>query len=351
MSSATTSWPVEKTTHSIKQFVSWYSSKSLILKPQFQRNEIWSPMQKSFLMDSIIRGFPLPLIILRDSSKLETEQKLEVVDGQQRLSSILAFVAPAVFPESKRFLISPTHNVEFASLDFQNLPPEVKQIILNYQLSVHILPTNIPDPVVLQLFSRLNSTGTKLNDQELRNAEFYGEFKQFVETIGTESYWFWEKYRFFNSNSFARMLDRRFVAELVHRMLYGTSAMTKATLNKLYRDFNEGLMDHHDIIQSRFLSILDYVDENLRQEMIDCDLNRLSWFYTLFGKLFDFLYGDVEDYDPTIYELSDATLAGVKEFAYTLASLPADELKKYSARTTNLDSRKKKDQFFDSIVN
>ena len=69
------------------------------------------------------------------------------------------------------------HNHELAGRSFARLPVDLRTRLLTTEMSVHILPDRLPDSSLLQLFARLNSTGTKLNDQEQRNAEFQGEFK------------------------------------------------------------------------------------------------------------------------------------------------------------------------------
>jgi hypothetical protein len=59
---------------------------------------------------------------------------------------------------------------------FADLDPTYKQMFLNYQFSTHVLPTDTSDQQVLDIFRRMNATCTKLNRQELRNAEYFGEF-------------------------------------------------------------------------------------------------------------------------------------------------------------------------------
>ncbi|MFD2270570.1 DUF262 domain-containing protein [Undibacterium arcticum] len=60
-------------------------------------------------------------------------------------------------------------------MGFRDLPNDLQQRILDYQFSVHVLPSSVDDREVLQVFARMNSTGVKLNDQELRNANFFSE--------------------------------------------------------------------------------------------------------------------------------------------------------------------------------
>ena len=67
------------------------------------------------------------------------------------------------------FTIKKSHNKELSGKEFKDLPPNIKQRIINYQFSVHILPSDVDDKQVLQIFARMNATGVRLNYQELRS--------------------------------------------------------------------------------------------------------------------------------------------------------------------------------------
>ena len=101
----------------VSDFLSWQRSGSLMLSPAFQRNPTWDAGRKSFLIDTIIRGFPMPIIFLRKrKSNTKTFEPLrEVVDGQQRLRTVIAFVAPNLLSDRSAgddFAISKSHNQE-----------------------------------------------------------------------------------------------------------------------------------------------------------------------------------------------------------------------------------------------
>ncbi len=171
---------VSKTHYKVSDFISWAKASTLILSPSFQRRSVWPAGAKSYLIDTIIRGLPIPIIFLRErKADLDSfEAKREVVDGQQRIRTLLTFIQPSLVknfdPVRDAFAIKKTHNKELADKQFRDLPPDVRQKILDYQFSVHILPSSIDDREVLQIFARMNSTGLKLNSQELRNAAYFG---------------------------------------------------------------------------------------------------------------------------------------------------------------------------------
>src|SRR5665213_1338499 len=77
--------------YSINDFLEWDASKQLELNPAFQRRSVWNPKAKSYLIDTILRGKPIPKVFLRQKINVTTRTSIrEVVDGQQRLRTILS---------------------------------------------------------------------------------------------------------------------------------------------------------------------------------------------------------------------------------------------------------------------
>ena len=98
--------------YSISDFVEWESSNLLNLSPDFQRRSVWSEKAKSYLIDTIIQGKPIPKILITQEVGARRNVRV-VVDGQQRLRAILEFISGA-------FRISRAHNREFAGLALHN---------------------------------------------------------------------------------------------------------------------------------------------------------------------------------------------------------------------------------------
>jgi uncharacterized protein with ParB-like and HNH nuclease domain len=104
-------------------------------------------------MDTIIRGLPMPKVFIRQKLNVQTRQSIrEVVDGQQRLRTILSFV-------NDGFKINKKHNKKYGGLYFSQLDQiddSIQSIMLNYEISTDLL-VNMEDSKVLDIFSRLNS--------------------------------------------------------------------------------------------------------------------------------------------------------------------------------------------------
>ena len=113
-------------TYSINDFVEWDKQKTLELNPFFQRRPVWSDKAKSYLMDTIIRGKPIPKVFIRQKINVLTKtSNREVVDGQQRLRTILSFIKDGL-------IINRSQNSEFGGLHYSQLPVEIQAQLLAY---------------------------------------------------------------------------------------------------------------------------------------------------------------------------------------------------------------------------
>ena len=169
---------------SIGELVSQYEDGDLIIDPEFQRLFRWEPGQKSKLIESLLLGIPLPSIFV-----FETDSgKWELIDGLQRLSTILEFMGklrspegtkmPPSILEATRYLPS-LHNVVWEESDQVVDVPLAEQFPLDKtqqlairraRLGVEILKRPSDDATKFDLFQRLNAGGTVANPQELRNS-------------------------------------------------------------------------------------------------------------------------------------------------------------------------------------
>lgn len=168
---------------SLGEIVSMYDSKELVIDPEFQRLFRWDAGQKSRLIESLLLGIPLPPIFVFEKE----DGKWELIDGLQRISTVLEFMgklrgpdgnpkAPSIL-ESTKYLAS-LHNAVWESsekipeapLDLQREIDKQHQIaIRRARIGVEILKRPSDDKTKFDLFQRLNSGGTQANAQELRN--------------------------------------------------------------------------------------------------------------------------------------------------------------------------------------
>ncbi len=236
----------------------------------------------------------MPIIFLRDvPADLQTlESRRDVVDGQQRLRTVLAYVDPTLLKDFDAarddFCIEAVHNADLGGLKFSQLPPPNRQRILDYQFSVHVFPADTDDREVLQIFARMNATGTKLNGQELRNAEFFGQFKTVAYNLATEQLNRWRDWRVFNSDQIARMDEVELTSEFLMAIMDGVLEKEASMIGAFYRDFDKEFADKEEV-SSRYRLTMDRLDATFRKDM-SIFRNR-TMFYALFTTVYGLQYG------------------------------------------------------------
>lgn len=168
---------------SIGEIVSMYESNEIIVDPEFQRLFRWNIGQKSKLVESLLLGIPLPSIFVFEKEN----GSWELIDGLQRISTILEFMGrlrnpegglhPPSILEATKYLPSLHNTVWDASdqvldvpVNEQNPLDRTQQLaIRRARLGVEILKRPSDDQTKYDLFQRLNAGGTQANPQELRN--------------------------------------------------------------------------------------------------------------------------------------------------------------------------------------
>ena len=284
-----------KTVYTVSNFVDWQRSGSLQLKPIFQRREVWSSKAKSLLIDSVVRGLPMPIVFLRATQDIDTlSTRFEVVDGQQRLRTLFSYIDPTLLKDYEAarddFAVLPVHNKEISDTPFKKLPADVRAAILGYEISTHVLQHNTADEVVLRIFARLNSTGSKLNHQELRNAAFFGVFKSIAYELAIRNLPLWRRWNVFSDDQFARMVEVETTSDLLGSMLYGIQGKSQPKLDKLYGNLDDEFSGS-EVLGSRFQRTMEAIDEILGAHLADSQLRRQALFYSFFTAIYDHMYG------------------------------------------------------------
>ena len=342
-------WHLLKTTYKVSDFIGWQRDGSLELNPNFQRRSVWKTGAKSYLMDTIIRGFPIPIIFLRDKqSSLKTFTPLrDVVDGQQRLRTVIAFVAPNLLSnyDSQRdsFTISKNHNESFQGLTFQELPETAQRQILDYQFTVNVLPSDTDDREVKQVFARMNSSGYKLNAQELRNAEFFGAFKGRAEELATEQLNRWRDWHILNSDELARMNEVELSSDLIILILNGVSEKNDKTITSYYKKYDQEFSQGPEVAR-RFRGIFDTLQASFDDVMTLYFFKR-TIFYALFAAVYDLQYGlgsdlAIKKVQPKI--LTSDQIESIKKAGGRISDRSAPEaiMNATTRRTTHVKERK-----------
>lgn len=287
---------VKRSVYSISDFLEWQRAGVLELSPKYQRRSVWRPHQKSFLIDTIIRDLPVPIIFVRDRKPdIRSLKKIkEVIDGQQRIRTILSFIDPGSLADfdTRRdsFVIKKVHNPELGGKVFDDLDDETKSRILDYQFSVHTLSSDTSDREIYSIFSRINSTGARLNPQELRNAAYFGEFKSSQYALSMEQLHRWKQWGIFSDHDFARMAEVELMSELSIFVLNGITGKTKGIIDKWYKDLDESY-ERRTVVEGRIRIVFDKIDDILGDKIKDSSIKHYELFYASFAIFYDFMYG------------------------------------------------------------
>lgn len=217
---------------SVRDFEEWEEKGELVLAPKFQRRDVWPDKARSYLLDTIIRGKPIPKIYMRQDINPRTRRTTrEIVDGQQRLRTVLSYLKDG-------FKISKTHNEEYGGKYFSELDEDTQRHILRYEFSVDLLH-DVPDREVYDIFARLNTYSMTLNAQELRHAQWFGEFRTSVYRLANEFMTFWQDNEVFSDRKILRMAEAEFVSELLIAMSVGIRGRSKSFIDKFYEDHDD----------------------------------------------------------------------------------------------------------------
>lgn len=282
-------------TYGIHDFLEWDQNDQLELLPRFQRRSVWSDNARSYLMDTIIRGKPIPKIFIRQNLNPQTRMQIrEVVDGQQRLRTILSYLKDG-------FKISKKHNNEYGGLYFSQLDEDTQVNILGYEISVDLLQ-NMADTEILDIFARLNSYAVTLNPQEKIHASHFGVFKMLAEQIARDFNYFWEDNKILTPRKILRMEDDKLCSDLLIAMIEGIRSSKQ--IGKFYKEYEERFDHDADELRSRFERIINVISGIFRGSLSGREFRRTHVFYSLFVSIYHLLYG-VENIKRPRFEIDE----------------------------------------------
>lgn len=269
--------------YSVRDFEEWRERDELVLAPKFQRREVWSDKARAYLIDTIVRGKPIPKIYMRQDINPKTRRTTrEIVDGQQRLRSVLGFIKDG-------FKISKAHHEDFGGKYFSGLDAETQRDILKYEFVVDLLQ-DMPDNEVYDLFARINTYSEKLKPQELRNAKWFGEFKSSVYLLAKEFVTFFESNKVFTPKQILRMTEAEFISELLLAIQEGIREGSKRVIDKCYKKYDDELSNRR-LHEKRFREAMDVIGGIVGDDLPQLKFRATRLFYPLFCAVFHLKFG------------------------------------------------------------
>jgi hypothetical protein len=232
---------VEPKMFSLRNIMDMIDDEEVDLAPDFQRLRVWTPKQKSRLIESILLRIPLPAFYFAS----DDEGTLQVVDGVQRLSTIYDFVRSAnSFPLVNLEYL--TDEVGGRRIGDMSATIWAKRIN-NTQIVANVIDPQTPLRVKFDIFKRINTGGTPLNSQEIRHC-MSGDLSRKLLVSLTHL----EEFNIATGGKLAghvRMADREMVLRVLAFSLRGIDAFLKS----------EGLDDFLN-------STVQFLDRNLTPE-------------------------------------------------------------------------------------
>lgn len=252
---------------SIGEILNLYKDEEIIIDPEFQRLFQWNDYQKTRLIESVLLGIPIPPIFVVQNDN----GVWELVDGLQRLSTLFSFLGELNNHEQNNWkLIKGDILKKIKGMSYDDLSVFAKITIKRYICRVEIISSKTDYNVRYELFNRLNTGGTRLSEQEIRNVIYRGvstTFNKFLREKGEDE-------KFLNIINISETKKNSLYAdELVLRFcsLYKTEKITQLLgnhMNKFMKDIVHETKDNESKIYE-YGYILDETVNLLSQTKLD----------------------------------------------------------------------------------
>ncbi len=175
---------------SIQRIYNFYCSNLFFVNRRYQRKLIWTIEEKQDFIDSIIKGYPVPIFLLAETNIKKTSA-FEIIDGMQRLNAIVSFI-DGEYPYNGEYFDLETMVESKSLLDKEIIIQKIPKLdrkkcesIASYILPLSIYTFGDTDRID-EIFCRINSNGKHLSNQELRTAGALKSFSNLVRNISSE---------------------------------------------------------------------------------------------------------------------------------------------------------------------
>lgn len=186
---------------------------TIVLAPDFQRNEVWTSEKKCRLIESLMLKIPIPMFYVSSSE----EGTFSVVDGLQRLSTIRSFILGDEYLKTRDPRLK-GHGFRLSKLEFwedkynnntfNDLPINIQNRLLETEFTFTIINPGTPEEVKRNVFKRINTGGEPLTAQEIRHALYIGKSTELIKELSEEQSFLSATTGSVKSN---RMMDRELI--------------------------------------------------------------------------------------------------------------------------------------------
>lgn len=246
---------IEESKHSIAELIDLYKRKDLTVNEEYQRApRIWPSAARSYFIDTILSGYPFPKIYLWEQlNKATLRPQREIVDGQQRMTSIIDF-------RDNKFALT-GNSSNFSGKRFEDLSEEERESFLTYTVSCDVI-RNSQRAEILQMFRRMNAYTLPLNEAEKRHSEYFGSFKNWVNALVDSWGPLFIEWKVLSSRAIVRMEDAEFITEIALSMQNGIVSTSTASLKNLYKIYDNDF-PHSEEWGHRINATLQFIQNDL----------------------------------------------------------------------------------------
>lgn len=200
---------------SFGELMNMYEENEIIIAPEYQRLFRWTNEQKTSFIESILLGIPIPPIFVAE----DKDGVWELIDGLQRISTVFSFfgVLKDDVDKKNNWTLEEGNLIEnINGEDISSLPQRLKLNIKRAGCRVEIVNWNSKMDLRYELFNRLNTGGSPLTEQEIRNCIFRGTSTKFNVFLSTNA----KRKEFLNLiEPTSKQSEEKYLEELVLRFV------------------------------------------------------------------------------------------------------------------------------------
>lgn len=203
---------------------------------------MWLAKQRCALIESILMEIPIPEVYVQVAVADDGEEEFGVVDGQQRLRTILQFIGleraqDQEGEDNNNFTLDKLPDTSvYKGKAFADIPSSARKNFFQYEICVRFLYTDNSTEVE-DVFKRLNKYTMALKPQELRNATFHGPFAKLSESLADNEYW--AVNRIVSPAAIRRMTDIEMMSDLLIGLLHGPQGGSAKIIDEYYEQYEQ----------------------------------------------------------------------------------------------------------------
>lgn len=210
--------------------------KDIRINREYQRGAgIWPETAKAYFIDTILEDYPFPkLFFYQIYDKAKKKPIMEVVDGQQRIQTIVDFV-------KDDFKLNDSSK-KFSGKKYSTLDDEQREKFLMSRVQADVI-LSADRPVLLEMFRRINAYTAPLNYAEKRHSKYQGKFKWFITELSDKVSSIIEEFEILTTKQIIRMGDAELIAELAIILDQGIVNKSEKGIEDIYKKFDANFPD------------------------------------------------------------------------------------------------------------